>query len=191
MAQKKKAFAVLCDIFNWILLAAMLLCISSLLITKVSGGEPQFLGYRLFVIATGSMSPTLEVGDLILAENYEIGDELVKGDIITYEGSGDTEGYLVTHRLISVSDDEKGRILVLRGDYNDKEDTPVEENRVVAKYICKLRILGFIFKMMNSKFGMPLVILMILGFIIIETLDFQKNMKKNRQDEKQDNKDDK
>ncbi len=82
-----------------------LLFISALL------GRADIVGYRTYSIASGSMSPTLKVGDLVYVTS---GDPKV-GDIVVLT----VDGTLIAHRIIAR---ENGR-LVTKGDANGSPDT--------------------------------------------------------------------
>lgn len=184
MALIKKVLSVLGDIVSVFLFVALFISVAVLLITKMCGGVPQFLGYRLFVISTGSMYPALEVGDVILSKSYETGETIEPGDILTYEGLGQTEGLLITHRLVSYTEDDGKRVFILKGDFNNTNDSPVSEERVVAVCVCKLRIFGYIYNCLQSSWGLPALGLIIFGFILVEVLDFRKTLEQKKNDEK-------
>ena len=59
------------------------------------GVQPSFLGYKFFVVLTGSMSPTLDVGDLVIVKDTEP-EAIAVGDVITYSVGNDN---VVTHRV--------------------------------------------------------------------------------------------
>ena len=178
----KKAFRAAGEICSWLLLVCMVVCIAALLITKLSGGVPQFFGYRIYVISTGSMEPALHVGDVILAKSFHNGDSLTPGEILTYEGAGETQGMLITHRLVSVTGEAGSRTLILRGDANSLDDAPVAETRLVSRTVCRLRLFGAVFGLMQSSFGMPILILILLVFIVIEILNFSKAVRPGKSD---------
>lgn len=57
------------------------------------------LGYRPLVIRSGSMEPTLRIGDVVLAEQVPA-HELRPGDVVTQPGRGGMES--MTHRVVSL-----------------------------------------------------------------------------------------
>lgn len=79
-------------------------------------------GYTFFQVATGSMSPTIEIGDVVMVK---ITDNVEKNDIIVYE---DEKNY-ITHRLIDIKDDS----LITSGDANNTDDKPVNKDKLLGK----------------------------------------------------------
>lgn len=81
-------------------------------------------GYSVFSTETGSMSPTIEKGDIVI---IKIGDEIRVNDIITYK----KDNVLVTHRIVSINDD----VIIAKGDYNNTEDEPINKEQIIGKEI--------------------------------------------------------
>ena len=79
-------------------------------------GKPymNLFGYSIFQVKTGSMSGTIEIGDIVIVK---LTKEVEKNDIITYE----QEQILITHRVIEKKDDN----LITKGDANNAEDKPI------------------------------------------------------------------
>lgn len=94
----------------------------ALLLTPVA--VPVLSGERWIAVQGGSMSPTLQVGDIIVTDPH--GPTGV-GDVVTVRHP---DSSLVTHRIIGV--DENGS-LILRGDANTVTDPdPVPRTDVVG-----------------------------------------------------------
>jgi signal peptidase len=55
------------------------------------------LGYRPLVVSSGSMSPTLSVGDLVVVDDVRA-DQIRVGDVVTFT---DRDGTTVTHRVVA------------------------------------------------------------------------------------------
>ncbi len=81
-------------------------------------------GYSIFSTETGSMSPTMKKGDIII---IKIGDEIKEKDIITYK----KENVLITHRIVRID----GDIIIAKGDNNNIEDEPIKKDEVIGKGI--------------------------------------------------------
>jgi signal peptidase len=110
----------------------------SVLIAKNRGETPNLLGYQLYVVESGSMSPTLKVGAVIISHISKDNKTLNVNDIVTFKTAG---GAVVTHRIIEVLTDKNGKIK-----YRTKGDNPINSpdvellvpERVLAKFVAKI-----------------------------------------------------
>jgi len=81
-------------------------------------------GYSIFSTKTGSMSPTIEKGDIVLVK---IGADAQENDIITYK----SENAFITHRIIEID----GESVVAKGDNNNTEDKAIQKDAIIGKVI--------------------------------------------------------
>lgn len=81
-------------------------------------------GYSVFSTETGSMSPTIEKGDIVI---IKIGDEIREKDIITYK----KENVFITHRIEQINGDS----IIAKGDNNNTEDEPIKREEIVGKAV--------------------------------------------------------
>ena len=88
-------------------------------------------GYSLFEVATGSMSPTIEVGDVVITK---LTKEVNANDIIVYMDGKN----IITHRLIEKNGDK----IITRGDANNSEDKPIEEKMIIGEVVKIIPQLG-------------------------------------------------
>lgn len=113
------------------------------------------LGYYVAVVATGSMEPVIEPGDLVVIAPASPGS-LHRGDIVAYVGY---DGSLVVHRLVGF--ERRGALLLLhtKGDANPAEDRPFPESRLVGKVVAHIPLLGLpqllAAKMLGSTLALP------------------------------------
>ena len=91
-------------------------------------------GFSLFRVGSGSMEPTLNIGDEIIVQNSE---DYNVGDIITYSVGG---GNYVTHRIVSKDQD----VIVTKGDANNVEDDPIHTSDIIGKFTTKAHLLNFV-----------------------------------------------
>lgn len=112
---------------------------------------PLFTPYRLMVVLSGSMAPTLLAGDAVLTRAGVT--SLQEGDIVTFRRQGE----LVTHRVVEV---QAGQ-LVTRGDANNAPDPwPVAISDVEGVYVLRLPFLGYLVWFARQPLGwVSLVIL--------------------------------
>jgi signal peptidase I len=89
------------------------------------------VGVHVLVFRSGSMSPTIDTGDLALTRTVSAG-ELRTDDVVSVIDAG---GNRVTHRLVGVAEQGGQRQLTLQGDANEQPDSEIytvtEAQRVV------------------------------------------------------------
>ena len=114
-------------------------------------------GYTFFEVATGSMSNTIEIGDVVIVK---ITKEVNKNEIIVYK-DGDN---FVTHRLV----EKDGDHLVAKGDANNSEDKPITEDQILGRVIYILPKLGIWRKIFLSPeiIGLIVLLLFLLGVVV-------------------------
>lgn len=112
-------------------------------------------GYTFFEVATGSMYPTMGVGDVVIVK---LAEEVSENDIIVYK---DGENF-VTHRLIK----KDGNKLTAKGDANNSEDKPVEIDNVLGKVIKIIPEFGIIRRILLSPEIVGLVVALVIVFYI-------------------------
>lgn len=81
-------------------------------------------GYSIFSTETGSMSPTIEKGDIVFVK---LGENVQEKDIITYKNGN----AFVTHRIIEVDGDS----IIAKGDNNNTQDKPIQKDAIIGKVI--------------------------------------------------------
>ena len=81
MIKIKKAGRSILHALSIIIVIIEIVLILFLVLTKMSGGVPRLFGHSVYVIATPSMTPELEVGDIIISKAYD-GGELSVGDVV-------------------------------------------------------------------------------------------------------------
>ena len=119
-------------------------------------------GYRLYIVHTGSMTPTLLAGDAVLdgppRATYH------PGDIITFRHS-DLTTDLVTHSVIDV----KGGKIHTKGDANRTADVwEIRPDQVQGVVIRRFPRMGYVLVFLRQPVGIAsvvigLLVLMLLG----------------------------
>ena len=90
-------------------------------------------------VATGSMYPVINVGDMVVMKSIKIGD-IKEDDIVGYKLKDTT----VVHRVKEIINDKGDLKLITKGDNNRAEDAdPVTEGQIVGKVIFKVKYIAF------------------------------------------------
>lgn len=121
----------------------------------VTGEHPVLFGWSMAVVVSGSMSPAIEVNDMVII-HYQ--DTYVCGDIIMYKDGNS----LVTHRVEQVT--ETGYIT--KGDANNTADPPVSAERVVGKAVLVIPKVGRLSATVRTPLG--ICVLVLVGIVLIE-----------------------
>lgn len=101
-------------------------------------------GYDLYLVRSESMVPTINMGDLIITG--PVGDNLEKGQIITYAFNDET----ITHRIYSLDETK----IVTKGDaVEDPDPWTVKSSDVRGTYLFKIPYVGFATRFIQTKLG--------------------------------------
>ena len=124
---------------------------------------PDFMGYKLFIVLSGSMEPEIMTGDMVLVKNTDA-ENLQKGDVISYK-SGDV---VITHRIVDVTAEDGEVRYVTQGDANDSPDqTMVRPADVEGIYRRRISGMGKAAMFMQTTTGMIIfVVCPLLLFIV-------------------------
>ena len=121
---------------------------------------PEIFGYKSFIVVSGSMSPAIEVGDVVIVKEAK---EIEKGEIISYR----IDGTIVTHRVEEVIEEDGKRIYKTKGDANATEDKEiVKEEAVEGKYCFKIPKVGKLILGMQEE-QRVIVIIAIQSILIV------------------------
>ena len=143
--------------------------------------DPSIFGYSVYTVATGSMTPALRVGDVILVKKVTDPKELQKDDIITFYGQGKQSGKIITHRIISEGVESDGTIHTC-GDANyGLADDPIGFEHVIGKMVKKSGALYFLHSAFSSKIGFVLIVFLpLLVLLIIQVVNFARACKMDK-----------
>ena len=142
-----------------LLLAANVYVIAARAVT----GEPQptVFGFSAAVVVTGSMSPAIEPGDLVVCRRSA---DYAVGDVITFRSGAS----LVTHRIVGDTSDG----FTTQGDANNVADAdPVPRGAIVGKVVFTVPKLGIFIEKLRTPLGMTVLVL--IGFALIELPKFK------------------
>ena len=164
MKSDKSILKKVSNIILSVILFLLVAIIAVTVIVRVSGGTPNFMGYMVFRVSTGSMEPDLAIGDVILSKSVNDTSDINVGDVITYNGTqGDLDGKLITHQVITAPYEENGSyILVTKGIANEIADPAISQSQVVGKMVTKIPFIGALFTFFLTPGGLICAIALVL-----------------------------
>lgn len=123
-------------------------------------------GYTFFIVASGSMSGTVDVNDMVIVK---ITDDFQVGDIVTYQA----EGYFVTHRIISINKDQ----IITKGDSNNTEDDPIGRDKIIGKVVAIFPFMA-IFEILGAIILISIIVVVFNFETIFRKFIFRKDLSK-------------
>lgn len=154
---------------RWMILAPVTLLVAFgmtlLVLTAFSdSGRPRIFGLEMFVVTSGSMEPSIDLGDVIMVNIGKVYP--VAGDVITFRPGEPV--LFVTHRVVEVRQAAGSPAeYVTKGDANPSNDlVPVRSDQVVGAVTAVVPSLGWV------VFGLrdPRFVLMMLSSVLLAEL---------------------
>lgn len=145
----------------------------SMLCVIIVWGSTGLMGLYITTVVSGSMKPTIDVGDLIIVSSIDA-SKLQTGDVIQYV----KEGQMVLHRIVEVTETESSVFFISKGDANLAPDPdPVFPEQIKGKLnfiIPKIGWISIYFKTFVSAIWTSLTVntIIILAMIIIPTTTY-------------------
>lgn len=161
-----KILKIVENIIFYIFMAIMIVLIFFLIQSRMTGDVPSIGSYRMYIVESGSMTPTIKVGSLVIVKEVDAND-IDSGDVITYRGLEDT---VVTHRVVKIKKDDEISFIT-KGDANETKDPlPLNESHLIGKSIFWVPYIGVLMGFIRTKTGfitlivVPLILLIIIQF---------------------------
>jgi signal peptidase len=130
---------------------------------------PSTFGFIPLTVLSGSMSPTIETGDMIVVRNRT--DNLQVGDIVTYRVGNS----LVTHRVMEITTDNGNVAYITQGDANNTTDgNPITKDQIVGKYQFRIPFAGYAMANLRGWLGIVLVIVLLTIMAMTKILKVSK-----------------
>lgn len=121
-------------------------------------------GYQIRIVESGSMSPTITLGSVIVVR---AADTYAVGDIATYQRIEDDE--VTTHRIVATEVVEGTTYFTVQGDANDTPDQrPVEPQEIVGKVIWHVPFLGYVLDFVQRPLGFAMLVGIPAALIVYE-----------------------
>ncbi|MBQ4428051.1 MAG: signal peptidase I [Oscillospiraceae bacterium] len=168
-ALKKAVFGIL----NVISIALIVIAVVALFIvvTTESGEAPNFFGYSMFRVISGSMEPELPVGSMIVVKRVEP-EEVKVGDIITFFSTDPTlRGGVNTHRVVDIDNSGIDILFMTKGDANQfMDEYGAVGSNLIGVVIYDSKLIGTAVRLAsNPLIFFPLFVIP-LGLILISNV---------------------
>jgi len=185
--KKLKENKILKFIGNLLYILMFLLVVLMLIVVimqRTTSNNVSIGGIRMFAVATGSMVPVYEVGDVLISKEVEP-ETLEVGDDIVYIGKkGTFNGKVVTHRIISIESQEDGDYkIVTQGVANNAADPEIDQTQIYGKIIYNVKTLSFLSRMTRNIYVFYFIIFIPVGILVYKNVKNLMNMNKDIEDE--------
>ena len=184
--KENKALKIIGNILYSILFLIVVLMLIIVIIQRTSNNSISIGGYRIFAVATGSMVPKYEVGEVLISKEIEP-SEIKVGDTVVYKGEvGGFKDKFVTHQIQSINKQEDGTYkFITKGISNIEADPEISETQVYGKIIYKVKTLSLMSKLISNVYIFYFFIFVPIAIIIYKQI---RNLIKEDEEEDEDNK---
>lgn len=117
-----------------------------------------FMGYKPFIVMSGSMETTINIGDLVIVKKVN-SSNIHTGDIIAFKNGN----IVISHRVKEVINDSGIYKFKTKGDNNNvADDFIVSSDAIEGIFVNKIPGLGSILLFLGKPIGLLMVILVII-----------------------------
>ena len=154
MAKKKKQGRRLAALFCRLLGTAILVFVIAMFLPIT---VPQWMGYQIYNIVSGSMEPTIPIGSVVYVQPV-LGRDIEENDIVAFMSGGEP----VVHRVIE-NHTVEGE-LITKGDANETEDlVPIPYTQVIGIVTKHFPAVGQMMMVWSSNVGKTLLLCLALS----------------------------
>ena len=168
--KQNKALKIIWQILYILLYIIVILMLIVVILQRVTDNSIAIGGYRIFTVATGSMVPQYEVGDILISKEIDPSQIKVDDDIVYRGKKGSFKDRIVTHRVISVREEEGQYKIITKGIANIEEDPEITEDQVYGKVIYKVKTLSFISRLISNLYIFYFCIFVPIAILIFKQI---------------------
>ncbi len=185
--KNNKFLKIISKIIYTIIFIIVLLLLIMVILQRTSNNEITIGGYRIFVVATGSMVPEYEVGDVLLSKEIDA-SELKVGDNVAYKGKvGSYNGKIITHKIKKIEKDGENYKITTQGVANTGEDPEIDQTQILGKIAYKIVLLSWFEKIISNNYAFYCIIFIPIAILIFKR--FRSFMSEEDDEDDEDNDD--
>lgn len=164
--KENKVLKAIGNILYFLLFVLVILLLIVVILQRASDNSISIAGVRMFTVATGSMEPVYEVGDVLIAKEVSPEDIKIDDDIVYRGNKGSFDGKIVTHRVIDIQKDGENYKITTKGVANTEKDPEIIQEQVYGKIVYKVKTLSFLGKLISNIYIFYFIIFIPIAIII-------------------------
>lgn len=126
---------------------------------------PISIGFRSYLVQSGSMEPTIMTGDIVVIQPQ---GKYGKADVVTFH---DKDNRVVTHRIANIEEGDNGTIITTKGDANRSDDfDTITPDQIIGKVTLTIPKLGFLVAFGKSLPGLIIMVIIPASLFIVDEL---------------------
>lgn len=166
----KKILKIIGNILYAIVFVFVLLLLIIAILQRTTNNEITIGGYRIFVVATGSMEPVYKVGDVLISKEIPANEIKVDDDIVYIGKESNFKDKIVTHRVVYIENENENYKIITKGIANTAEDPEITQNEVLGKIIYKFKSLTLLQKAFANNYVFYFLIFVPITLMIFKQI---------------------
>ena len=169
--KENKVLKFIGNVLYTLMFVLVVLMLVVVIMQRTTNNNVTIGGIRMFSVATGSMVPVYEVGDILISKEVEP-EKIKVGDDLVYIGKeGSFKNKVVTHRVNSIEKQEDGNYkIITQGIANNAEDPEIDQTQVLGKIMFKMHILSFLGKLVRNTYMFYFLIFIPVGILVYRNI---------------------
>jgi len=131
-----------------------------------------------YVVASGSMTPELQIYDVLVVQGHDPFEDIEIGDIIVFDRPSD-HNRVIVHRVVSITDDDP-ITLRTKGDSNPASipgtDYPITQEEYLGKVVYTIPQAGYVTQLLKPPINY-IIIAVVIGIMIVKQMTKMKKEK--------------
>jgi signal peptidase len=159
-------------VMSLVILAALVAVLLAVSVRQGSDGVDTIYGHPVFSVASGSMTPVIDTGDLIVDQQLTLPQaaSLHAGQVISFQASQPrVNSIIITHRIVAVVQNANGSGVQYRtkGDANNAPDQAlVAPGQVVGLYSARVPFGGYVLSTLHQPLTFVILVMIPIVYLV-------------------------